>query len=452
MRKLWVPFTLVLALLAAACATSALPLPNPQSPAQERGQGHAQRARGHFSNISLIQHVVVVVMENRTVDNLFNGFPGADTAQYGRDHLGNIVPLQPAPLYEASDVSHSHEQFLTQYDGGKMDGFDKSIVRRGGPTPAPANYPYQFTQQSDVLPYWTIAQQYVLGDRMFQSNSGPSLPAHQYLIAGQSGASDNPINDPGATWGCDARPGATAPFIDQKTGLNVFPGKFPCYDYQTLGDELDKARLSWRYYAPGGIKIKVVSAWLAYDAIRHIRYGSDWTNGDIAATENFQTDVARGTLPAVTWIVPPGVDSDHAGSYYGTDTGPQWLASIVNAIGQSQYWNSTAILITWDDWGGWYDHVAPPQLDHNGLGFRVPLLVVSPYAKTSYISHVQHEFGSILKFTEESFRLKTLSTADQRADDLLDCFDFTQTPRLFTPINPNGAYVHGLGSDPPDTD
>ncbi|HEU5479852.1 MAG TPA: alkaline phosphatase family protein, partial [Candidatus Tumulicola sp.] len=137
-------------------------------------------------------------------------------------------------------------------------------------------------------------------------------------------------------------------------------------------------------------------------------------------------------LPAVSWVIPDGVDSDHSNG--GQDNGPDWVASVVNAIGESSYWNSTAIIVVWDDWGGFYDHVPPPQLDSVGLGFRVPLIVLSPYAKTGYVSHTQYEFGSILKFVESTFGLPSLGTTDVRANNLTDAFDFNQQPRKFVPI------------------
>jgi phospholipase C len=166
-------------------------------------------------------------------------------------------------------------------------------------------------------------------------------------------------------------------------------------------------------------------------------------------------DVAKGTLANVTWVVPSSVNSDHAGGINSVG-GPDWVASIVNAIGQSQFWSSTAIFITWDDWGGWYDHVAPPQLDSMGLGFRVPLIVVSPYAKHGYVSHVQHEFGSFLKFSEETFNLPSLGLIDVRADDLADCFDFTQAPQAFhgvqTKLHATDFLHQPSSSEPPDND
>jgi phospholipase C len=170
------------------------------------------------------------------------------------------------------------------------------------------------------------------------------------------------------------------------------------------------------------------------------------------------TDISAGQLPAVSWVIPTGQASDHAGSNDGS--GPSWVASIVNAIGSSSYWSNTAVIITWDDWRGWYDHVPPLQVINDGTGwgsgyvygFRVPLIVVSPYAKKAYVSHVQHDFGSILKFVEEIYGLPSLGYADERADDLSDCFNFRQTPSPFHTIAAPLSEEYFLNDRTPPTD
>lgn len=167
--------------------------------------------------------------------------------------------------------------------------------------------------------------------------------------------------------------------------------------------------------------------------------GPGWTNNVIIPQTQVLTDIAAGQLAEVSWVIPTGVDSDHDVASDGS--GPSWVASIVNAIGNSQYWANTTIIVTWDDWGGWYDHVAPPIINDGvswgsgyAYGFRVPLIVISPYAKPGYISHVQHDFGSILKYIETTFNLPTIGYADVQADDLSDCFDFSQPPNPFQTI------------------
>ena len=367
----------------------------------------------------IIKHVVIIIQENRTVDNMFNGYPGIDTAQSGLDSQGNTVQLVKRPLFQSGGPDHDHTAFETAYDDGKMDGFDKIPNGRNIP-----DLSYSYTDPADVQPYWQMAQKYVIGDRMFQSNSGPSFPAHQYLIASHSPWADE--NPNAAPWGCDAPPGTTVDALNSQGQEYVYG--FPCFDYQTIADELDGQGISWRYYTP-----LAAGVWSAFDAIKHIRYGPDW-NADIASFNAYTPakDFASGDMAEVTWVVPAGYNSDHP-NHVG-DHGPQWVSSLVNAIGNGPDWNTTAIFVVWDDWGGWYDHVAPTQLDVYGLGMRVPLLVISPYARAGYISHVDHEFGSIMRFTEETFDLQTLAASDARSDDLLDCFDFSQSPQPFKPI------------------
>ena len=398
---------------------STLPLPTPTTSAGASGA---------------IKHVVIIVQENRSFDNLFNGYPGADTAQSGATSTGQTVALQPVGFTAPKDISHSHPNWYREYANGKLF-FDLGTPKGASPT-----YPYAYIPQSETVPYWTLAQRYTLADRMFQSNTGPSFVAHQYLIAGSSQIGSNQFVDenPNQTnsgvptlsaWGCDDPAGTTVALLGP-SGTDITPGPFPCFDYRTVADELDAKSLPWRYYAPTVGTSGAV--WSAYDAIKHIRSGADWTSDVISPETKILTDPGSGVLADVTWVAPSIANSDHAGS--GSAAGPQWVASIVNAVGQSPYWSSTAIFITWDDWGGWFDHVSPPQLDSMGLGFRVPLLVVSPYAKRGYVSHVQHEFGSILKFTEEDFGLAPLAASDARADDLSDCFDFSQSPQPFVPL------------------
>jgi phospholipase C len=353
----------------------------------------------------------VIIQENRTLDNLFMGYPGADTQNWGYDSKGKVIPLVSVPLFQKYDLDHSPGAVMREchWNGTQcsMAGFDEEY---GPGDKLNRLYPYQYTQESDVAEYWSLAQAGGLADRMFQTNEGPSFPAHQDLIAGQSGYDTNPAGMP---WGCD--------------------GKTPyCFDYQTIGDLADAAGVSWQYCSPGGNNVANLNIWQAFDAIRHIRYGPDWTNGDVCNVyRSFFGELTDGKLPAITYIVPDGVNSDHPGSgQFGTrnyDHGPQWVAQVENAIAASPYASNTAVLLTWDDWGGWYDHVAPPA--PNGvmtLGFRVPLVVDSPWTPPGYVSHQQHDFGSILHFIETTFGLGSLGTADAQSDDLSDFFVFGQ--------------------------
>jgi phospholipase C len=461
---------------------------NGSSPSGSLPFGAAYDSAHHRVSSSPIQHIVIIMQENRSLDNLFYGFPGANTATTGLGHDGKVYTLSPLPLAYAHDLNHFHYQFLEDYDGKKNDGWEDQIIGSKphgagctkynwvnephcwmfAPQKVWMQEPYTYAIQSQVQPYWDMATQYTLGDDMFASNSGPSFGSHQYLIAAQQGDADEvPSTYP---WGCDApketelyiefgqaKPPAFKPDIGHDVN-----GPDPCFplsttgsqgSYTTIADELDAAGITWRYYVQPkylhGNPNPQDSYWLnAFDAVKAIRYGPDWSNGDISEPDtNVLTDVQNGALPQVSWVMPHGGASDHPGGGSG-NCGPNWVASIVNAIGNSQYWNNTAIIITWDEWGGWYDHVLPPQYKdpiihaYEGLGYRVPLIVVSPYAKPGYISHKQHEVASALHYVEQIFGLNPLGMAmsppvklaDQRADAFDDIFDYTQQPNKFKNI------------------
>ena len=407
---------------------------------------------------SRIKHIVVVIQENRSVDNLFHGLPGADTADYGVSHHGR-VRLRPVPLGYPADVDHQHKAFVQQYDDGRMDGWDRvdTLPKQ------PWYFPYAYVPQEDVQPYFDMAEQYTFADRLFQSNTGPSFPAHLYLIAGQAEFTANNPNEMETTayaWGCDSP--LTARVSQIAADGREIPGPWPCFNFQTLADVAMPLGVTWRYYAPSLDELGNI--WSAYDAIRHIRYSPYWANVISPETQVLR-DAKRADLPDITWVAPTARDSDHPFpvskentrdlSVEGAVYGPEWVAAIVNSIGESPIWNSTAIIVVWDDWGGWYDHVKPPQLDRMGLAFRVPMIVISPWAKRHYVSHVQHEFGSIVKFTELAFDLPSLHTTDDRSDALRDCFDFTQRPGPFKPIPSvrQASFFEDLADDgPADTD
>jgi phospholipase C len=387
---------------------------------------------------SPIDHIVIIMQENRTFDNLFNGFPGADTVQSGMSK-GVTIPLRPVALDDSRDPDHSHKQWWAAWNYGNMDGFAQGA--------SPSTLPYSYVPQKDDEAYWTLAQNYTLGDRMFQANTGPSFAAHQYMIAGQS--ADIAENPSGAVWGCGAGNSSTAALIGP-SGTEL-PGAYPCFDYQTAADLLDQKGVTWRYYAPGAEDSFFILS--AFQAVRHIRYGNDWNKNVISPQNKVLVDLAQGELAQVTWIVPDWTHSDHPGS--GSTEGPDWVASIVNAIGQSKYWNSTAIFITWDDWGGWYDHVNPPTIDAMGPGFRVPLIVVSPYARQGYISHHFHEVSGFIAFIEKNFDLGTLGARDAGSDAFADCFNYRQTPVAYHSIATRvsrEALIREKPTGPPDED
>ena len=409
-----------------------------------------------------IQHVVVIFQENRTPDNLFHGLPNADIATSGRNSLGQAVPLTPISLAASYDLDHSHSGFVKMYDGGQMDGADKIHVTCKGMPGCPANPQFKYVNPSEVAPYFQLATQYAFADRMFQTNQGPSFPAHQFIISGTSTpsttsstcAAENPKGVPNAFFnaGCTAPAGETVKLIDANGDESAT--QYPCFEHPTLTDSLDSKKVSWRYYSPSAGII-----WNGPNAIKHICMpdptgsvctGPDWTKNVILKQTQVLTDIANGQLPAVSWVIPSGQASDHPQKNDGS--GPSWVASVVNAIGNSSYWSSTVIFIAWDDWGGWYDHVRPPIINSYEFGFRVPLIVVSPFAKPGYVSHVTHDFGSILKFIEEVYNLPSLGYADAKADDLTDIFNFAQAPLTFHTIAAQHDANYFLRNRQPPTD
>jgi len=277
---------------------------------------------------------------------------------------------------------------------------------------------------------------------MYASNvDASSFISHQYIIAGQASSA---VNYPSNYWGC---PGVK--YGDQIATLTqereYGPNINMCWDNQTLGDEMDTAGLSWAYYAStwygdGGI-------WSAYQNINHIYNGPDWSKDVISPQTNFFNDVKNGKLRALSWVTPTCANSDHAGC--GGKSGPSWVASLVNAIGQSQYWDNTAIFIFWDDYGGWFDPKAPKMLDYDGLGLRLPMLVVSAYAKKGKIDHTAFEHGSILKFVEDTFGLPRLAQSDTRANSPVGAFNFNKPPRKFQVV-PSEHDIKWFMHQPPD--
>jgi phospholipase C len=383
---------------------------------------------------------------------------------------GQIVPLGQIDLGSTGanpdnyDLSHAHSAFESMCDLNPttgicaMDGAD--LIKPGcggtGTNCWPPNPQFMYVNPADIQPYFQMAEQYTFADRMFQTNQGPSFPAHQFIISGTSAPATGSnlfvaenaegIVKPGNDTGCTAPAGEYVYQIDP-TGIET-KLEPPCTDHETLLDLMDAASITWRYYTPSA-----GSLWTGPNAIQHICLpqtingvptcmGPDWTGPSPKVVLNqtqVLTDIANGQLPQVSWVIPDGNESDHALSNDGS--GPSWVASVVNSIG-GRTWSNTAIILTWDDWGGWYDHVPPPQVLANCAqwgcgyvyGFRVPMIVISPYAKPGYVSHVTHDFGSILKFVEETFNLPSLGYADAPADDLADCFNFSQTPIPFTTI------------------
>ncbi len=380
-----------------------------------------------------IEHVVYIVQENRSFDNLFQGYPGADTVSSGKTSTGHVVKLKPVGLAREYVIDHSLEAMFWACRGNgklpgtscRMDGFDREQTAFG-----PGPYPqYVYVPHADSKPYFDMAHEWVVADRMFQSQLDESFVGHQYVIAAQAASA---VNLPIGKWGCVRGADGVSTLTQER---RIGPSINPCFTYTTLGDELDHAKLSWRFYASSyGSKGSGDGAeWSSYQAIHDIYYGPDWQKDVISPNTRFISDVRAGKLANFTWITPVCSASDHVNC--GGGHGPSWVAALVNTVGKSKFWDSTAIFVQWDDWGGLYDHVPPPFEDYDGLGFRVPLLVISPYAKHDYVSHVRYETASVLRFAEDLFGLRQLAAADERAaSPAKDCFDFTRPPRKFVPI------------------
>ena len=380
----------------------------------------SSRSGGAVRSVSSgkIQHVIFIIQENRSFDNLFQGYPGADTASQGLDSSGHEIKLTPLSMTVPYDIDHSSTAFFEAYDDGKMDGWN--LEANSAP---PSKYPhpqYGYVPHAESQLYFDMAGQYVLGDRMYTSHIDASYVSHQYAIAAQANSA---VDFPTSAWGCYKKSDVITTLTAQR---QYGPTIEVCQNYQTLGDELDAAKLTWRYYA-----YSKQSEWVAYRSIRHIFDGPDWSNV-IGSSSRVLQDIQNGDLANVVWVTPTGTNSDHSGSL--SASGPAWVASVVNAVGESKYWNSSAIFVMWDEWGGWYDHVKPPYKDFDGLGFRVPLLIISPYAK-NYVTHIQYEHGSVLRFIEDNWGLGQLAASDARASDPGNYeFNFAKPPRAFVPF------------------
>jgi phospholipase C len=382
------------------------------------------------------------------------------------------VPLREGNLAVGDDFGHRYADFLVDYDNGLMDGNDVDPVP-GNRSKIECLHPYQYVNPAQIVPYWKMAQQYVLADHMYQTQASGSFTAHQDLIAGGTAISstESIIDDPtGFPWGCDSPYGTTTSLITIYGQYSQYTGPFPCFtQYGTLRDSLDAAKLPWKYYTQavthknGG---DTAGIWNAFDAIQAVRNSHEWGGRVTKSDLEIFADIKAKKLPAVSWVTPDAYNSDHPQELKGhvdVDYGPSWVASIVNAVGESKYWKTSAVIVLWDDWGGFYDHESPAFFDdQGGLGFRVPMLVISPYAREGttslhgYVSHTQYETASIVRFVEQNWNLPAMQLPDQRAASISDVFDFGQAPRPFTPISASQGlsfFLHQKPSDrPPDSE
>jgi phospholipase C len=333
-----------------------------------------------------ITNAIIVMFENHTFDNFFGSYPGVN---------GVVSPAAPDPMW--ADINHSHCHYLASVRNGALDGFNASGV---------VSY-----SESDLPILWNYARQFGLSDNFFTSASTSSTPNHLYMVAGQSGGIFDTNPDEGYV-------GSTPNhLVLSMTPEGVEYLQFPALTCNSILHELNHAGISWRYYNEEAI-------WMApafFEATAH-------SPNMVKNTDQIIVDVSDGALATVSWVCPTDPYSDHPANPVGP--AQNYLALLVNAVMESEYWASTAIFVTWDDWGGFYDHVVPPVVDAYGLGLRVPLLAISPYAKPGYVSHVQGEFSSLAKFIEKNWRLPSLGQRDalDSTSDLMDFFDFAQSP------------------------
>jgi phospholipase C len=365
-----------------------------------------------------IQHIVFIIKENRSFDQYFGTFPGADGATTGKLHTGQVVTLGHTPDPPKHDMGHEWTDSHGDVDAGNMDRFDLELT-------CSVNGDLQcMTQlyQSDIPNYWSYALNYALADEAFSSVQSGSYPAHLAMVAANNlEVLDNPRSSVGAQWGCDALAGTTVPYMNTNYVVST---EFPCFSNTTLGDLADQAGVSWKAYS--ALSGQSGYIYNPYRSFSNIFYGEDWGT-KVVPIANFISDAKSGQLPAITWLTPPSNDTDHPPS--GACVGENWTVQQINAImqGPAAQWQSTVIFLAWDDFGGFYDHAPPPYRDVYGLGIRVPFLILSPYAVKG-VYHTEIEFASVLRYMEETFNLPSLGGADTIANDLQDAFNYTQKP------------------------
>lgn len=366
-----------------------------------------------------IKHVIVMIRENHTFDNLFGRFPRANGTTHARAG-GKRVPLVETPDPLASDIRHGITDARAAIHGGRMDRF----FRQGGAVQAGLNVADSAYRKSQIPNYWKLAQTYGLADNFFSTILGDSFPNHLVLVSGQNARF---ITDPFNAklphmnaWGCDSPPGT---MVTQVQGNGTHKNKPPCIKLTTLPDEANAAGVTWKYYAsPPGTHGYI---WSSLDAIKRIRQGSQWRT-NVSTPTGFDSDVAKGTLPAISWLTPDWQYSDHPPA--SICTGENWAASKIEEVMNSPQWSSTAIILLWDDYGGFYDHVAPPYENKYALGPRVPAIVISPYARPHSIYSRRLDFRSILLFIENQFRLPHLMTYRRTVKSIGQMLDPSQRP------------------------
>lgn len=370
-----------------------------------------------------IKRVVYVMLENRSFNNLFGRFPGSTGTTLGVN-AGREVPLGDCPDWLPGDLPHDRAAHLLHTNGGRMDGFASGMF----------GDPWAYTQfrEQQVPAYWHWAREYALSDRFFASMAGPSYPNHFFFVAGQAGgALDNPENikvrrQKGGgvfkSWGCDAV--GDDVFVLVKDDRGNLAKHSTCFTFKTVGEQLTDIGVDWAYYsAPPGV---TGYFWNAFNGIGNVFHTHLW-HEHIRSTERLMRDIEAERLPAVTWVTPRFELSDHPPA--STSFAHNWIAGIINALMRSAMWESTAVFLTWDEWGGFYDPVEPPVVDDLGLGIRVPLLTISPYARRGVIDDEVGEFSTPLRFIADNWGLDHLTPRIAKTHNMEHVFDFSRGPR-----------------------
>jgi phospholipase C len=385
-----------------------------------------------------VKQVIYLMLENRSFDNLFGRFPGVNGTTTGVAY-GNQQALIPCPDWLPGDLQHDLAAALTCLNGDKLDGFG------GGQWGAV--YGYSQFHEAQIPNYYRWARDYAISDNFYASALGPSFPNHFYFIAGQSGGViDNPENISARvddahkkiykSWGCDAIGEDVYVFVkDQHGNLTKHD---TCFTYPTVGEQLSTAGIDWAFYAadwgqPGYF-------WNAYNGIGNVFHDKDYWNAHVRSVDVLVKDIKANLLPAVTWVTPRFELSDHPP--YSTAFSHNWVTDIVNAVMTSDMWEHTAIFVTWDEWGGFYDHVKPQVIDDIGLGFRVPLLTISPYARKGLIDDEVGEFSTPLRFISDNWGLDPLTPRIANTHNMEHLFDFAGPPRPPSPTSAR-AKVYG---------
>ena len=420
------------------------------------------------SGIHKIKHVVVIMQENRSFDSYFGTFPGASgipmqngvpTACLPDPRTGSCM----RPYVDHSNGNtggpHGRQDATADVDGGRMDGFLASAVSHGCSAQGKQCDVLGYHVQSDIPNYWDYAKEFVLQDRMFEPNASWSLPEHLFMVSEWSASCtqhDNPAS---------CRNAVQAP--QNPPDFNNPSHTAPIYAWTDLTYLLHKHAVSWGYYvvpgrepdcqddstlscAPIYQNSSTPGIWNPLPYFDTVR--TDGELADVQPVDNFYAAARAGSLPAVSWVVPSWEVSEHPQSQISF--GQSYVTSLINAIMTGPAWGSTAIFLAWDDWGGFYDHVAPPSVDINGYGLRVPAMVISPYAREGTVDHQTLSFDAYDKFIEDDFLNgeRIDPATDGRPDprpsvreklailgNLAADFDFSQAPRppLVLPVHPS---------------